>query len=155
MQLNTLIKNVFTQEQIDYLKDLAYSGSEVSLCEERGRQDIFIGPNIRQDIKDLVLSYFDDSFSLYHVTYSEYSLKHGIPNLPNHEDPKDHTTSLTFDYQLEANISWPLYADGVTHDMEDNDAMIFDPKNMTHGRPELEFKQDDYVRILFFFVRQD
>jgi hypothetical protein len=155
MQINTLLKDVFNEEQIVYLKSLYSSDSKVNLCEERGRLDVFIGSEVRQDIKDVIESYFDGSFFLYHITYSEYSLKHGVPNLPKHQDPKDHITSLTFDYQLEANINWPICADDICHDLQDNQAMIFDPKNMLHFRPELEFKEDDYVRILFFYVRQN
>lgn len=154
MELNTLFKNVFNQSQIDYLKEFALSGAELIQCPERGRADIFIGPDIRQDIKDTIVKYFDSDYHLYHVTYSEYSLKHGIPNLPSHRDPKYDDTSLTFDYQLEANINWPMCAEGICHDMKDNDALIFDPQNMDHQRPELEFKQDDYVRIVFFYLKK-
>ena len=155
MQINTLLKDVFNEEQIVYLKTLYSSDSKINLCEERGRADIYLGPEVREDIKDIIESYFDDSFYLYHITFSEYSLKHGIPNLPPHQDPKDHITALTFDYQIESNINWPICADGICHDLQDNQAMVFDPKNMIHFRPELEFKEDDYVRILFFYVRQN
>lgn len=154
MELNTLHKNIFTESQIDYLKTLSSLNAELSLCPERGRADIFIGPDIRQDIIDTVMQYFDADYSLYHVTYSEYSLKHGIPNLPSHKDPVYENASLTFDYQLESNISWFMCAEGICHDMKDNDAIIFDPMNMTHERPELEFKPDDYVRILFFYAKK-
>lgn len=154
MQLNTLFKNVFEPSQIEYLKTLSASDAELSLCPERGRADIFIGPEIREDIKETVMKYFDPEYYLYHVTYSEYSLKHGIPNLPSHRDPKYDDTSLTFDYQLEANINWPMCAQGKCHDMEDNNALIFDPQNMDHQRPDLEFKPDDYVRIIFFYLKK-
>jgi len=153
MELNKLIKNVFTEEQIGYLRDIAFNG-ETHLCQERGRNDVFIGPDIRQDIKDKVKSYFDEGYELYHVTYSEYSPDHGIPNLPEHRDPKYDHTSLTFDYQFEANVIWPMCAEGICHDMKDNDALIFDPQNMDHLRPPRDFKPGDYVRVFFFFLKK-
>lgn len=154
MELNKLITNVFTDAQIAYLKDLVSQYSEVHPCPERGRDDIYIGNDISQEIKDVVLSYFDQDYYLYHVTYSEYNTKHMNPNLPPHKDPNHDDSSLTFDYQFESTIDWPMCADGVCHDMKDNDAVIFDPPNMQHWRPEITFKQDDYVRIIFFYLKK-
>jgi hypothetical protein len=153
METNKSIKNVFSPEQIDYLRSILKNG-ETSLCKERGRNDIFIGSNIRQDIKDTIMKYFDNEYELYHLTYSEYSLDHGIPNLPPHTDPKKHQTSLTFDYQLEANIDWPVCVEDISHHINNNDAVIFDPESMNHFRPELEFKPGDYVHMFFFFLKK-
>jgi len=157
MEINKVIKNVFTQEQIAYLNNLVesnYHNIKLNAETDRGRDDIMIDSNISQEIKDVIAQHFDEGYSIYHISYSDYNNNHINPNLPEHRDPNYPANALTFDYQLNANIDWPLCIEKKCYSLENNDAIIFDPKNQDHYRPDLEFKTGDYVRILFFYLNK-
>lgn len=89
--------------------------------------------------KDMVLS---------HIMYVEYSNKSGQPNLPPHFDGD--TNSLVFDYQLESNTSWDLGLGTKTYPLIDNSALIFNANKNIHWRPYKDFKDGEYIKMVFF-----
>lgn len=148
--------NIFTPDQIKYLDSLVEANMDkifINNDPDRGRDDVYIGPEIDQEIIDIVLSYFPQDYYLYHVTYSDYNNNNINPNLPPHTDPHG-THSLTFDYQLRSNIDWPICIGEDCYSLNDNEAVIFSPQEQKHYRPELEFSAGDSVKIIFFYVRK-
>ena len=153
----TVLKDIFTPEQIKYLNQLIVDNIhklKINSDPERGRDDLPIGRGVREDIKEVVLSYFSEGYYLEHVGYSEYNNNNINPNLPKHKDPNYPAGSLTFDYKLDSNIDWPVCIEDECYSLESNEAIIFSPVEQWHYRPELIFKDKDYVRILFFYLRK-
>jgi hypothetical protein len=154
---NRIIKDVFTEDQIDYLKDMVqsnYHNIQLNADPERGRDDIFLDNNLRDDVRDAILKHFDEGYRIYHVFYSDYNNNHINPNLPQHKDPNYPENTFTFDYKLDANIEWPLCVEGECYSLENNEAITFNPRTQWHYRPELTFKDGDYARILFFYLQK-
>jgi hypothetical protein len=158
METNKLYKNVFTPDQVQYLNNLIKSNEDKMMYNdvpERGRDALVIkDSDIDQSIKDIVLGYFDDGFQTDGASYSNYNRKYINPNLPPHKDPNPGYTAMTFDYQLSSNVTWPFCIEGNCHEMEDNDAVIFEPSGQHHWRPEQEFQNDEYVNIIFFYLKK-
>lgn len=158
---NQIIENAFTDEQIAYLNDKISSMMDRMVYNndpKRGRDDLQLWDQngnygeFDQTIIDKVLSYFEEGYSVYHVTFSDYNNNHINPNLPPHSDPNYPDTSLTFDYQLKTDVDWQFCIDDQCFNMKNNEAIIFDPKNSRHYRPELEFKSGESVKIVFFYL---
>lgn len=158
-----IFENVFTDEQIAYINNRISSMMNTMVYNndpERGRDDLQLWDqngnygDFDQTIINKVLSYFDDGYHVYHITFSDYNNNHINPNLPPHSDPGYSDGSLTFDYQLQTNVNWQFCVDDKCFDMKDNEAVIFDPKNSRHYRPELEFKNGESVKIVFFYLNK-
>lgn len=84
------------------------------------------------------------------LAYTEYSKAYGKPVLPVHKDRAD---NLLVDYQLETNTEWPLILDEDHREviLQDNDALVCEPYNQLHGRPEKTFNDGEKVAMLFFY----
>lgn len=161
---NKIIENIFSDDQITYLKELISSNLhkiKLNNDPERGRDDLDLFEQtskentIRQDIMDAVLSHFDEGYKIIHVTFSDYNNNHINPNLPPHKDPNYPDSGLTFDYQLESNVDWPFCIGDDCFTMKDNEAIIFNPKVNRHYRVDQTFKDGEYVRIIFFYLYRD
>ena len=81
----------------------------------------------------------------------EYSKEYGTPELPPHFDGD--TTDLIVDFQLSSNTSWPLGVNLSLYNLEDNSAVVFNPNTNIHWRPIKEFKDGEFVRLMFFRCR--
>jgi hypothetical protein len=157
MEINKIIKNVFSEQQISYLNDLIkdnYHKIWLNSDPERGRDDLHIGNTIRDDIAANVLAHFSEEYFLEHISYSEYNNHNINPNLPIHKDPGYSSDSLTFDYHLDSTIDWPLCIEDECYSLINNEAIIFSPIDQLHYRPEIIFKNQDYVRIIFFYLKK-
>jgi hypothetical protein len=151
-----ILKDIFNPEQLQYLKKLVadnFHKLELNCDPERGRDDLYLGNEVDQSIKDTVLSYLPEGYYLNNITYSDYNNKYINPNLPGHTDPHGEH-SLTFDYLLDTTIDWPLCIEQDCYSLLPNDALIFSPQQQFHFRPELTFKDGDSMKILFFQVKK-
>ncbi|NCU53917.1 MAG: hypothetical protein EBW50_01700 [Candidatus Fonsibacter ubiquis] len=162
-----MIKDVFTQPQIDFINQLILDNYDKldNQYAERGREDIALTPSgisafeksnpIAKEICDRVLSYFDEGIYINAITYGEYTNKHNNPNLPPHKDPIHTKNGLTFDYLLDSNVDWPICLEGDCVSLEKNSAISFSPCEQYHHRPEMIFNDGDYVKVLFFMLRSN
>lgn len=82
------------------------------------------------------------------ITYVEYNKKYGTPALPPHYDGD--SSEFIINFQIESNTSWQLGIGTKLYDMEDNSALIFDGNEHVHWRPHKNFKDGEYVRMIFF-----
>jgi len=108
--------------------------------------------NISKDIinkmYDLIYSKFGLNLKMDHALYAEYSKKYGKPDLPPHYDHD--TNLLVIDYQLDANTEWNLGVDFESYSLENNSALIFNANEHIHWRPHKKFKENEYVKMIFF-----
>lgn len=79
---------------------------------------------------------------------AEYSSKYGQPELLPHYDGD--WTDLIVDFQLSSNTVWPIGVELSTYTLEDNSGLIFNPNGSLHWRPRKNFKDGEYVRMIFF-----
>lgn len=159
-------KNIFSEEDLKYLNnsidsivipmiDGEYTDNKnnqgIGLNKELGRvqygglRDI---DSINNKIIKLVNELSPIPLTMAHVMSVEYSGKYGQPVLPPHFDHD--TNDLVVDFQLSANTSWGLGVDKKVYDMLDNSAVIFNANEHIHWRPHKNFKDEEYVRMIFW-----
>jgi hypothetical protein len=85
--------------------------------------------------------------SMSHAMFVEYNKKYGQPNLLPHLD-RD-TNDLIINLQLSANTKWDLGLNKELYCLEDNSAVVFNGNTEIHWRPHKEFKDGEYVKMIF------
>ena len=155
---NIKFHNVFSDSQIKKINKMIESNHhKMSFNDDpnRGRDDMPIGKDVDEELKNVITNIMKHlgEYYIWHVTYSEYNNNYLNPNLPKHKDPNYEEGSITFDYQLDANTNWPICIEDECFDLNNNEAIIFDPKNQWHYRPEKTFNDGEYVRIVFFYLK--
>ncbi len=85
---------------------------------------------------------------LHHALYTEYSSNFGQPRLPPHYDHD--VCDLIINYQLSSNTQWDIGLNKTVYSLEDNSALVFNGNQYPHWRPHKEFKDGEYIKMLFF-----
>lgn len=145
-----VFNNIFTEEELDLLQKSIVGPAE-KYGEHLGRTQIPFGaPQLVLDkLTKIVNEAYGEDFMLGQGgAYVEYSNQYGVPDLPPHFDGDN--SDLLIDFQLSANTSWPMGVNLETYPLEDNSAVIFNPNTNIHWRPIKEFKDGEYVKLLFF-----
>jgi hypothetical protein len=164
------VNDIFTPSQVESLNEIvdrlvipkvdnspgsqyvsSINNNGTGVCEELGRlqvSDIWSSEELLKKINQIVRSLTDTPLSLKHSMYVEYSNKYGIPNLPPHFDKDD--GDLIVNYQLKSNTSWGVGVGLDIYDLEDNSAVVFNGNTHIHWRPHKQFKDKDYIRMIFF-----
>lgn len=160
------INNVLSEKEIDnfltIIKNIKISKNEDkgSVYAEKG--ECFISKDLGRlvySIKDidnsLVIkitkianSFLNTDYTLSSAVYVEYNPKFGSPNLPPHFDGDE--TDLMINYQLLSSTSWPIGIDKNIYSLENNSAVVFNPNKSIHWRPKKIFKDDEFVKMIFF-----
>lgn len=83
----------------------------------------------------------------------EYNSKYGQPNLPAHFDGD--TCDMIINFQLSSNTRWHIGLDMEAYDLQDNSAVIFNGNKSIHWRPVKEFKEGEFVKMIFFRLADD
>jgi len=145
-----LIKNVLSQEHYDMVKETIQTFKKLDNQEIYGRTHSggYLPEEVRDAIMTIVAPLSDKPLEMKEgaqvVTYSN---EYGAPNLPPHFDGDD--TEFLFNYQLESNVTWPLGLNKEAIALEDNDVVILRPNQDIHWRPKQEFKDGEYVTMIF------
>lgn len=92
------------------------------------------------------------------VTYAEYNLKYGQPKLEVHKDNDPARpdvknaggAGVVLTYQLESNIAWQVGNNKDLYTIPDNGIMMLYPRRDYHWRTIREWKEGEFVRVLFF-----
>jgi hypothetical protein len=170
---NAIVKNVFTSEDIQIIKDIInkrvselphvdVDASEPTASREHvriirsglGRLTLDHVP-LPERITAKILAIANDiseipgpftEFSA--ITYGEYSGKYGVPELNPHKDNGE--CGLILDYQLDSNTDWHFGADKSAYLLKDNELISMYPVHQYHWRPRRSFTEDEYVRVIFF-----
>jgi hypothetical protein len=145
------IKDIFSQEEIGFI-DQKVANSEKFINNELGRLQI---ENIRDALNNDTVDRLDKivkdltgmSFYVSSVVYVEYNGLYGKPILPPHVDGDKN--DLILNVQLESNTDWEIGLNLKTYKIEDNSALLFNPNKEIHWRVHKEFKDGEYVRMLF------
>lgn len=105
-------------------------------------------PRIYKKLKKIAKKHSGKNLTLSGIAAVEYSNKYGKPNLPPHFDAD--TNDLIINYQISSSTSWDVGLDLKLYSIEDNSALVFNPNENIHWRPIKEFKDGEYIRMIFF-----
>lgn len=147
------IDDLFSDEEVKSLNQ------SIDYCKQNNtKEDLVLGrslvidlkimDNIKEKITKICSELKGIDLSFTHAAYAEYSNIHGNPNLPPHFDGD--ISAIAIHYQLESNTSWDLGVDLQSYKMKDNSGLIFDANEYIHWRPHKNFKDDEYVKMIFF-----
>lgn len=172
-----IVKNVFSNDQLDRinaiiateLKNRQHNFYEYTAPEINAAPDVKIYTkqsrtdieylDLPQDIVDTITEHanqytqdFPYQLIPYGAMYAEYSGKYGNPSLGPHHDGGN--CNFMLDYQLESNTQWHIGMDEEVYELKDNEALTLYPLTYLHWRPQRSFKEDEYVKMIFFrFVK--
>lgn len=145
------INDIFSKDEIDFLYKTIET-KETFSNGELGRlqvNEIGTGLSVKtfDRLNDIAKGITDLPLEISSVTYVEYSNLYGKPNLYPHLDRDK--SDLILNIQLESNTSWDIGINLQTYEIEDNSALVFNPNKDIHWRTHKEFKDGEYVRMLF------
>lgn len=152
------INDIFLEEELLYINNTVnefyiniVKNKETEIDARLGRLligDLKIKPEIQNKLEKIIKELYNLDLKLSNSGYSEYNSKYGQPNLPPHFDG-DHT-KLIVNFQLSSNTEWNIGIDLDVYKLEDNSATIFNPNKNVHWRPIKDFKDGEYVKMIFF-----
>lgn len=152
---NKIIYDLFTDsELVDIYKAIDIVSDKTQVQEFLGRTRVdYEGDqilNLPKSLSEKIIDTFkqiDEKYVFFYFTYVEYNNKYGVPRLGPHKDGTAFTA--TINYQLESNVDWDIYVDGIPYALKDNSALIMNVRDQDHWRPEKEFKDGEFLRMLF------
>jgi hypothetical protein len=150
MSIHTF-NNIFLEEELKTLRDIFKNTTNIELDPVLGRRIVYIKEipqTLLLKVIKLANSISNETVTLSNVMSVEYNNKYGKPNLPVHFDGD--TQDVILNFQLSSNISWDLGVNCKTYQLEDNSAVAFNPNLNSHWRPKKDFKDGDYVAMIFF-----
>jgi hypothetical protein len=146
-----ILKNVLTQDQIDDIQKAIADCPNLEKQSVYGRymhHDVSWGQStFRETIVNKVRELTGKPYKVVGAVTAEYTLEAGKPDLPPHFDGDQ--TDLIMTYQLPSNRQWGVGVDLNVYMLEDNDGVIFHPNESIHWRPLVEFKDGEFVRVMF------
>jgi hypothetical protein len=145
------IDNIFSQEELDHINDII-NNSPNNVHEELGRRQFHglasgLGPELEIKLTDIARRVSGLPLALAHAMAVEYSPLYGEPNLRTHVDGD--TNDLIINIQLDSNTVWDMGLNQKTYTLDDNSALIFNANKEIHWRVHKEFKEGEYVKMLF------
>lgn len=144
------IKDLFTEkERSDILETLAKK--EHYQLEGTGRvlsNLNSLSNEIKKKLLDLAELKLNKNLKLVGEGFTTYKKQYGEPWLDPHIDFNE--TSYILDYQFDSNIEWPIFVEGESFTLNNNEAVLFSGKNQIHWRPKRKFSDDEYVSMIFF-----
>lgn len=146
--------NIFTQEELSHMKDIVSlaQNEDSEIRKDLGRlslDNVILPETYIYKIAKLVknvspMMLVNNGQPLTVI----YSAEYGQPNLPPHYDGDD--VDLIVDFQLDGNTTWSLGLDEHLYSMKNNTALAFNANKYIHWRPHKEFKEGEYVTMMFF-----
>lgn len=149
---NKVFDNFFTEEEINSLYTyINNSNVEVNIQEHLGYKwwPCGIPENLSKKITEFVKENFGMDLELTEVCLARYELNEVVkPNLFPHLDNFD-SGRITIDIQIKSNINWAIVVEGNRFVLKDNQALSFAGTHQVHWREKLDFKDGDFVEMLF------
>lgn len=157
-----IIKNFFTKEEVEVLLAIVkYQKNAKDLDEffaplvlpsmARMQIEVMYPEHIRRKLEAFATEMVGEEVRMFHNSYLDYSLEHNPnvnPKLPVHYDSDNYFTKLTMDYQLDANIDWPIVIEGESFNLKYGDLLVFWGAGQVHWREPVKFKDGDRTEVL-------
>lgn len=157
-----IVKNFFTDEEVEVLlaiinyqkkaKDLnEFYAPLVLPTMARMQIEVMYPEHIRRKLEEFASKMVGEEVYMYHNSYLSYNQEHspGVnPKLPVHYDSDNYFSKLTMDYQLGANIDWPIVIKDESFNLQYGDLLIFWGAGQAHWREPVLFKEGDNTEVL-------
>ena len=145
------IDNIFSQEELNQINDII-ANSPTNVHEELGRRQFHslasgLSPELEAKLTDIAREVSGLPLALAHAMAVEYNSIYGKPNLRTHVDGD--TNDLIINIQLDSNTVWDMGLNQKTYTLSDNSALVFNANKEIHWRVHKEFKEGEYVKMLF------
>ena len=166
-----IIRDFFTAEEVEVLlaiikyqknaKDLdEFYAPLVLPTMARMQIEVMYPEHIRKKLEKFASNMVGEEVFMYHNSYLSYNQKHSPdvnPKLPVHYDSDNYFSKLTIDYQLDANIDWPIVIEGESFNLKYGDLLVFWGAGQAHWREPVRFKEGDNTEVLtmHFSTRKD
>lgn len=157
-------KIIYDKNKPDF--DMLSVGDTLNVHEDLGRVlglNINVSSVLPKVLAEVLKLHPDAKYSS--SRYIEYSKKwgNGRPSLPMHKDSNieegdtspyelerdaSKTRVISFDYHLESNTHWPIIVEEEEFNLSDNDALLMYPEKQIHGRPNKQFKDNEYLQVI-------
>lgn len=156
---NKIIHNVFSENEIRDINSAGFlkrDSVEIQTFLGRTRLDYpfdeidKLPKSILDKANDLIKEFSDSNqrrYSFRYFTLVEYNNEFGMPQLGPHKDTCAFTGSILC--QLESNVSWDIYVEGVPYTLENNSALLLNARDQDHWRMHQEFNEGDYLKMVF------
>jgi hypothetical protein len=146
--------NIFTKKQIDLIYNAIDLNSNDNTTKVKiyGQKVWFI--DLPLEIKDIVTEQMkmihNQNVKLEEISFARYSKEYSdIPILTPHYDNTFKEPRVTLDVQLNSNIDWTIVVEGNEIKLGNNEAATFSGTHQIHWRKPIEFKDGDFVEMLF------
>jgi hypothetical protein len=157
-----IVKDFFTEEEVEVLlaiikyqkkaKDLGTFHSPLILAElSRMQIEVMYPPTIRKKLEMFASNLVGEEVFMSHNSYLSYNKEHATatnPKLPVHYDSDNYFSKLTIDYQLGANIDWPIVIENESFNLQYGDLLVFWGAGQVHWREPVLFKEGDNTEVL-------
>jgi hypothetical protein len=157
-----IVKNFFTEEEVEVLlaivkyqknaKDLDAFHSPIVLAElSRMQVEVMYPLTIRKKLEMFASNLVGEEVFMSHNSYLSYNKEHNStsnPKLPVHYDSDNYFSKLTIDYQLNANIDWPIVIENESFNLQYGDLLVFWGAGQVHWREPVLFKEGDNTEVL-------
>jgi hypothetical protein len=157
-----IVKNFFTEEEVEVLlaivkyqknaKDLDAFYSPIVLAElSRMQVEVMYPITIRKKLEMFASNLVGEEVFMSHNSYLSYNKEHNStsnPKLPVHYDSDNYFSKLTIDYQLNANIDWPIVIENESFNLQYGDLLVFWGAGQVHWREPVLFKEGDNTEVL-------
>ena len=151
---NTVYKNVFTNKEIEDL----YQAIDINQKEKTSTTAIYaqkiwfsqLPESVINKINSIAKEIYAEPVKLQEISFARYSKQYGeMPILTPHFDNAFSTPRVTIDIQVKSNIDWALVVDNKSFTLKDNEALTFSGTNQIHWREYKEFKDNDFIEMIF------
>jgi hypothetical protein len=154
----TILTDIFSKEEIESLYETMQANHPV-IDGELGRVRVClllytVKQEILEKFRNLIKGVTDLPLKISSFTYAEYNALYGAPKLPPHLDGD--TNDLIINIQIESNTDWAIGLGLQVYPTKDNVGLVFNPNKDIHWRTHKEFKDGEYVKMLFVrFINPD
>jgi len=166
-----VIRDFFTEAEVEVLQAIVkYQKNAKDLDEfyapmllpdlSRMQIEVMYPEHIRRKLERFASNLVGEEVFMYHNSYLSYNKEHNStsnPKLPVHYDSDNYFSKLTMDYQLGANIDWPIVIEGESFNLQYGDLLIFWGAGQVHWREPVLFKEGDNTEVLtmHFSTKED
>jgi hypothetical protein len=153
-----ILTDIFSKEEIESLYETVKANDPV-IDGDLGRVRVCllldtVKEEILEKFRNIIKEFTDEPLKISSFTYAEYNSLYGVPKLPPHLDGD--TNDLLINIQMESNTDWAIGLGLEVYPTNDNVGLVFNPNKEIHWRTKKEFKDGEYVKMLFVrFINPD
>jgi hypothetical protein len=144
------IDNIFSKNELAQINKII-KDSPAEIHEQLGRKQVLYSRILTFELEvkltEIAKQFSNKPLNFNNAAAVEYSPLYGKPNLPPHLDGDANDLIITI--QLASNTVWDIGLNLQTYTLNDNSALVFNPNEEIHWRTHKQFKEGEYVRMLF------